>query len=174
MHHVGAAAASLGVLEGQVEPFRQVEVELDGGALPGAADGVGNGVCLSWARRRPRLPSSTSKAMPRCSKALRRELVAWSHISGSPTYFSGAGCQGDGVVGETEGLEQLQGEVEDSANFGFNLVGLAEDVGVVLGKAADSHQAVKHAAALVAVDGTQLGEAYGQFPVAAGGTSGKS
>jgi hypothetical protein len=40
-------------------------------------------------------------------------------------------------------------------------------VGVVLGEAADSQQAVKHAAALVAVDGAEFGEAYGKIAVAA-------
>ena len=42
MHHVGAAASSLVVLVGEVEALRQVEVELDGGALPSPAQGVGD------------------------------------------------------------------------------------------------------------------------------------
>ena len=80
-----------------------------------------------------------------------------------------AGGEGDAVVGEAEGLHQLEGELQNAADLVLDLLGAAEDVGVVLGEAAHAHEAVKDTAALVAVDGAQLGEAQGQLAVAAQG-----
>ena len=42
VHHVRTAAAALIVLVGQVEPLRQVEIELHRGALPSPPQGVGD------------------------------------------------------------------------------------------------------------------------------------
>ena len=80
-----------------------------------------------------------------------------------------AGGQSDAVIGETEGFHQLEGQFQHAANFVLNLLRAAEDMGVVLGEAAHPHQAMQHAAALVAVNRAQLGETQGQFAVAAQG-----
>ena len=61
----------------------------------------------------------------------------------------------------------LRREVEDPQDLGLDLLGRAEDVGVVLGEAAHAEQAVQGAAALVAVDGAELGPAQGQVAVGA-------
>ena len=58
-------------------------------------------------------------------------------------------------------------EVEHAHDLGVELVGAAEEVGVVLGEAAHPHQAVQHARALEAVDGAELRVAERQLAVAA-------
>ncbi len=47
----------------------------------------------------------------------------------------------------------------------FDLVGSAEDVRVVLGKAADAQQAVHHARALVAIDRAEFAQPHGQIAI---------
>jgi hypothetical protein len=74
----------------------------------------------------------------------------------------------DAVFGEAEGLQDGFGEVDAGVHLVFDLVGSAEDVGVVLGEAADAQQAVHGAGALVAVDVAELGVADGQVAVTLG------
>jgi hypothetical protein len=73
----------------------------------------------------------------------------------------------DFEFGEAEGLEDGIGKVDAGDDLVFDLRGGAEDVGVVLGKAADAQQAVHCPATLVAVDVAQLGVADGEVAVAA-------
>ena len=61
---------------------------------------------------------------------------------------------------EAEGLQHRFGKVDAGDDFVFNLAGGAEDVGVVLRKAAHAQQAVHGAGALVAIDVAQLGVAH--------------
>ena len=61
-----------------------------------------------------------------------------------------------------DGLDQ----VDAAADLGAELVGGDEEVGVVLGEAADAGHAAELAALLPAVDGAELGEANRQVPVA--------
>ena len=68
---------------------------------------------------------------------------------------------------EAEGLQDRGHEVQHAQDLRVELVGPAEEVGVVLGEAAHAHQPVQHAGALEAVDGAELGEAEGQLAVAA-------
>src|SRR5216683_1216652 len=68
---------------------------------------------------------------------------------------------------EAEILHDGEGKIHARFDFRFDLRGHAEDVRVVLSKAADAEQAVEHAAAFVAIDRAELGEAYGQLAVAA-------
>ena len=58
-----------------------------------------------------------------------------SHSDSSPTYFSGRSERIDLVVAESEGAEEAECEVENAADFIFELVRSAEDVSVVLSKA---------------------------------------
>ena len=67
---------------------------------------------------------------------------------------------------ETEIFHDGEGEIDAGFDFGFDLRRHAENVGVVLREAADAEQAVKDAAALVAIDGAKLGEAHGKIAVA--------
>ena len=86
-----------------------------------------------------------------------------------PGVVSGTGGEGDGKIGETEGVEQLKGQIQYAANFGLDLFREAENVGVILSKTPDAHQTVENAAALVAVHGAEFGNSQGEFPVAAEG-----
>ena len=58
---------------------------------------------------------------------------------------------------EAEILHDREGEVDAGLDFGLDLLGRAEDVGVVLRKPADAQEAVEHATAFVAVDGAKFG-----------------
>ena len=60
---------------------------------------------------------------------------------------------------EAEGLEHGFGEVEACDDFALNLPGRAEDVRIVLRKAAHTQQAVHGSGALVAVDVAEFGVA---------------
>ena len=63
------------------------------------------------------------------------------------------GGKGDGVVGEAEGIQKLESQLQHAAYLFLHLLRAAEYVGVVLGEAAHPHKAVQYTAALVAVDG---------------------
>src|SRR5258708_22952892 len=67
---------------------------------------------------------------------------------------------------EAEILHDGEGKIHARFDFGFDLRGHAEDVRVVLSKAANAEQTVEHAAAFVAIDGAELGEADGEVAVA--------
>ena len=68
---------------------------------------------------------------------------------------------------EAEIFHHREGEIDAGCDFGFDLRRHAENVGIVLGEAADAQQAVEHAAALVAIDGAELRETDGKVAVAA-------
>src|SRR5229473_3274674 len=67
---------------------------------------------------------------------------------------------------ETEVFHYREGEIDAGFHFFFNLRGSAENVRVVLRKAANAQQAVQDAAALVAIDGAEFGETHGKIAVA--------
>ena len=71
----------------------------------------------------------------------------------------------DLVLVESVDAQDFEGEVDAADDLVFDLLGSAEDVGVVLGKAAHAQQAVHDAGALVAIDGAELAEAHGQIAV---------
>ena len=68
---------------------------------------------------------------------------------------------------EAEGFEDGLGEVDAGFDLRFDLFGGAEDVGVILGEAADAKQAVHGAATLIAVDVPELRVTLRQVAVAA-------
>ena len=61
---------------------------------------------------------------------------------------------------EAEIFHHGESEIDASFDFGFDLLRSAENVGVVLGEAADAQQAVEHAAALVAINGAEFRQAH--------------
>ena len=60
VHHVGPVRSVVLTHEGDPESLRHVEVELDGGALPGSAQGVFHFDIDLWPVERRRRPGSTS------------------------------------------------------------------------------------------------------------------
>ncbi len=71
----------------------------------------------------------------------------------------------DLVLVESVDAQHFEREVDAADDFVFDLLGRAEDVGVVLGEAAHAQQAVHDAGALVAIDGAELAVARGQIAV---------
>ena len=69
------------------------------------------------------------------------------------------------VVVKFQSLEDVEDDIHHLEELVFDLLGGAEDVGVVLREAAHAGQAVELAALLVAVYGAKLGQALGQVAV---------
>ena len=158
---LGAIVAGVG----HVEPFRQVEVHLDGGALPRAAQLVLDlDIDLG----------AVEHAFARVDLVLQRFFLQgeFQRLGGTVPMlvrahrFLRSGGQVDIVLVEAEGAENVQVQVDDVEDFLFQLVRPAEDVGIVLGEAAHPHQAVQGAGALVAVDRAQFTPADGELAVA--------
>jgi hypothetical protein len=149
----------------ELEARGKVEVELNRGKLPEAAEDVdeldvdfgaveggfaGDGLVLD---------------------AFRLEHVV-ERANGEVPVFVGAGVVGavvrvpgrelDLELGEAEGFEDGLGEVDAGGDFAFDLRRHAEDVGVVLREAAHAQQAVHGSGALIAIDIAQLGVALGR------------
>ena len=75
------------------------------------------------------------------------------------------GNEAEHRVRHLERLEHIENKVDNLFEFFLQLVGTAEQVGVVLGKAADTGKSVKLTALLVTVHCTELGETQGKVPV---------
>jgi len=69
--------------------------------------------------------------------------VASSHLSSSPTDFSGLGRQGYLVIIEAEVRHDIKGQVKHPFHFLLDLSGVGKYVSVVLGKTASPEQSVK-------------------------------
>ena len=150
MDHVGLDPVALVVLIGQLEPLGQVEVELHGRALPSPAQSVGDvDVNLGSVERAAAFVDAEGQPTlsQRPAQGSGRMLP---HIVVSDGFLRTGGYH-DGILGESEGLKKLEGQVQHAADLVLDLVRAAEYVGVVLGEAPDPHQAVEHAAPFVAV-----------------------
>ena len=66
---------------------------------------------------------------------------------------------------EAEIFQHFERELQAADDFVFDLIGSAEDVRVVLGKAAHAQQAVHHARALVAIDRAEFAQAHRQVAI---------
>ena len=142
MDHVGPVLPTIFGYIRQLEAPGEVEVELHCGALPLSTDGVFD---LHVDLRAIECPASAV------------DLVVDAHV------FQGVAKRGGGgvplglltdilfgavgeeylVVAEPECAEKPESEVENAADLVFQLVGAAEDMGVVLGEASDTEQAVE-------------------------------
>src|SRR5882762_2854144 len=152
----------------EIEALRQVEVELHGRELPEASDGVHQfdidlraiESCFAGHNlvRDVQLPQRTFQGVvgqvPLVFTA--EETLFVFRIPG--------GKLGLELV-EAEGLQHGKRKFEAADDFSFNLVGSAEDVSVVLGKAADAEQAVHHSRTLVTIDGAELAQAHRQIAI---------
>ena len=78
------------------------------------------------------------------------------------------GGQLDDRIGESERAMDLEREVEHGQDLLDQLVGPAEDVGVVDGQPTDAQQPVQRPGALVPVHGPELGQPHGQITVRPG------
>ncbi len=152
----------------QLEALRQVVVDLDGAELPGAAQRV----LHHEVELRP------------VEGGLARLFVGVEvrFGDGLADVLLGAGPERVaarvlfGVVGvaerdlrlellEAQGVEHLQGEVDDGLELVLDLPGGTEDVRVVLREAAHAGQPAELAGLLLAVDGPEFGQPHRKVPV---------
>ena len=140
----------------QLEALRQVEVQLHGRHLPGTADGV--------ARLHRNL-----RAVEGCTCGIRNQLQAGlfcnrlqdrrraiPDLIRTDELIRVLGGKLQVEVRQSVVLQQGNDEVEDLGQLFFQLLFGAVNVGIVLGKAAGTGQAVDHARLFVTVDGTEL------------------
>mmetsp|Transcript_5067 Transcript_5067/g.9371 ORF Transcript_5067/g.9371 Transcript_5067/m.9371 type:complete len:558 (-) Transcript_5067:471-2144(-) len=150
---------------GEVESDGQLEIELHGGALELAAQGVVDSD-VDFGPVEGAIPGIER---PGPSGAL--EGVFQGRFGPVPELeFAqiafGAGGQGHGVF-ETEDVVHLAEQLEEAGDLLHDLVGAAEDVGVVLLEATDASESLESAAELVAVEDAKVGETKGEFAVGA-------
>src|SRR6266487_4903643 len=148
----------------------QTEIELHGGELPGAADGVNEldvdlgavegGFALHFFERNVDALHGVGEGGGGAAPVFGLAGVIF-RMRGVPVgeldfEFAEAKIFHDGV-----------GEIDAGFDFRFDLRGHAENVRVVLRETADAEQAVKHAAAFIAIDGAKFGKAHGKITIAA-------
>src|SRR6266702_1462155 len=144
----------------QAEARRQIEIELHGGELPGAADGVNEldvdlgavegGFALHFLERNVYALHGVGERGGGAAPVFGLAGVVF-RMRGVPVgelhfEFVEAEIFHDGV-----------GEIDAGFDFRFDLRGHAENVRVVLRESADAEQAVKHPAAFIAIDGAEFG-----------------
>ena len=164
VHHVGPLELALRVDEGQVEALRQVEIKLYRRKLPFAAQCIAQFEINLGAVER----SAAEVHLVGQRRPFERGFQGGFGLlpGGRLAHrFLGPGAQVGLEIVEAEGAQHVQAEIEHEINLGGHLVGAAEVVGVILGEAAHSQQAVQHAAALIAVDRTAFGIAQRQVAV---------
>ena len=162
----------LGAIFGDVfetETRGQVEIELDSGELPRAADGVDEldvdfgavecGFASDSFIRNVELLHGFGKRGRGTLPVFRFAGVIF-RVRGVPI------GKLDFEFVEAEIFHYGEGEIDAGFHFAFDLRRRTENVRVILREAADAEQAVEHAAAFVAIDGAKLGEAHGQIAIA--------
>ena len=152
------------------QALRQIEVELDGRPLPGAADGVEHPhVDLRTIEDRFAFaPGVWQAARP---EGLRQRVLRHRPAGIVPGVFLGMGGvadrQIDLVALVREGLQKEDDQIEHPLDLVQDLIARAVDVGVVLRESPHPHHAVQDPRSLVAVHRSQLGVADRQLAVRA-------
>jgi len=168
VNHVRAVGPAVFADELHGELFGQVEVELDGTGLPVPAEGVLDvDVDLG----------PVEGAAAGIDPVRNAEILQGLFQRGGgllpplrlPYCVLRAGGEKRGNVTEPEDPPDVQGELQGGADFLPDLVGRADDVGIVLGEAAHAEQAMQDAGLFVAVHGAQFGPPERQLPVGAQG-----
>mmetsp|Transcript_22390 Transcript_22390/g.50453 ORF Transcript_22390/g.50453 Transcript_22390/m.50453 type:complete len:493 (-) Transcript_22390:197-1675(-) len=166
MNHDGplAGAVRSDVLE--VEALREVEVALDGTALPLPAQRVADlEVNLGAVERSSSLVHRVAPSLPLQGLGQRAGRKV-PDVVGADGLF-GSGTEVDLIVGEAKLGEHVLREVEDLEDLVLDLVGQAKHMCIVLGKTSHAKEAGESARPLVAVDCSQLRPADGQLAVGA-------
>ena len=150
----------------QVEALGHLEVQLDGAALPGPAQGVGQ-VEVQLGAVEGAVAGVEDEVLAHLLdgglEGLLRKVpdLLIAHV------VLGHGGQLD-LVGQAEGGVDLIEDLHHALDLVLHLVGGHEDVGIVLGEAPHPEQAVEGAGHLVPVDQAQLCHAQGEVPVGVG------
>ncbi|MOA19847.1 hypothetical protein D3C78_1402540 [compost metagenome] len=163
-HHRVLATVVLADILG-TEANRQVEVELQGTALPDSPQAILQRELdlrtVEGTFARLQLPRQTGVVQ----RGLQRSLGAIPQVVGADALLR-AGRQLELDILETEVGVDVQGQLDEGGGLVLHLPFGAEDVGIVLHEAAHAHDAMQRTGRLVAVAGAELGQAQRQLAVA--------
>ena len=168
MHHQRLMALAVLADVLQAKALGQGEVELHGRELPQAADGVHQLDVDLGAVERSFAGNGFVLDVAALQSVLQRTLRQLPLIVAAGVGFAIVripGRQLDLELLEAVGVQRGQREVDAADHFVFNLLRRAEDVRVVLGKAAHAQQAVHHARTLVAIDRAHLAQPHRQVAI---------
>ena len=171
MDHDWALAGAVFIFVFDVETLGKIEVDLNGGELPTAADGIAD-LDVDLGSIEGRFAGDAGVVEAFGFEGLDKAgFGEFPHVVGADVLVGAVfvtDAEVDFEFGETERAEDEAGDIEGGSDFVGELIGTAEDVGVVLGESANAEGAVEDAGALKAIDGAQLTHANGQVAVAAG------
>ena len=167
MDHHRARARTVRSHEFQVEPLREVEVQLQGGKLPASADGV----CHMHIYLRAVESAAALFHFVFQARCLHGRAQAFGGCFPEAVVADGLagrlGGQAGAEIVEPESPQHRQHELQKLCQLACYLLGRAEDVAVVLGESSGAEQAVKRARKLVAIYRAQLEQAQRQLPIRA-------
>ena len=170
MDHHRRLLLAVGVDVERAEPLRQVEVDLDGAALPVAADGVAQHVLELGAVEGAlaRVDAGLDLAARLVGDLLQHgrhgRLGVVPQLVGADALLRPGGELHHHLLEAEVAIDRQDQVVHLQALVGQLRLG-AEDVRVVLGEAAHAHQPVQRAGRLVAVHDAELGHAIGQLAI---------
>src|SRR2546423_7337686 len=169
MHHERLMAGAVFGNVFQTEARGKIEVELYGGQLPGAADGIDElnidfravegGFTFDFFEGDVHALHGVGERGGGAAPVFRFASVIF-RMSGVPIRKL------DLELVEAKVLHHREGEIDASLHFFFDLRGGTENVRVVLCETAYSQQAVENAAPLVTIHRAQLGETHGEVAIA--------
>ena len=155
------------VLEREVDGL--LEVELDGGALPGAVEAVENSDidlgAVEGTIALVQLPAATGLSSELVKSLLETSL---SGVPGSDLTHVLLGASRELQL-ESEAKHSVEGlhKVEEIGNLSLNLILTAEDVGIILLESAHTGETGEGTAGLVSVEDTEISEPEGELLVTA-------
>ncbi len=161
-HGTLLGAVLLGIF--RVQPFGQDEVQLQGAALPGAADGVAQvelqlgAIEGAFAREQFDLHAGGARG------AFQLGLGHVPHLVRAGPQVRPQRQLDRVQVHVQVGIDRVE-QLDELGRLFLDLFLAAEDVGVVLGEGAQAHDAVQGARRLIAVAGAELGHAQGQVAI---------
>ena len=148
MHHHGLVGLPVRADVLQIEPPRQVEVELDGGKLPRAPDRVHHLDIDLRAVEGRLVRHHLGLDVPLAQRFEEAVLCQLPFVGRTRVLRASPAVpsrQLDSEVGEPEHPQHFHGKVDTADHLGFDLIRSAEDVRVVLGEPAHAQQAVHDA-----------------------------
>src|ERR1700719_445682 len=170
MHHDGLVAAAVFTDVFETETAREIEIELHGAELPGAADGVDE-LDVDFGAVEDGFTGNVFVGDALTVEGSgERALGGFPLLDGAGVIFGMLGIargELDLVAVEAESVQNGLHEVEAAFDFGFHLITGAKNVGVVLGESAHAQEAVENSRALVAIDGAEFCEAVGKLAITA-------
>ena len=164
--HHGAVLLTVGPGVLQLEALRQLHIQLDGAALPGAAQGVLE-MEVQLGAVEGAVPLVDDVALAHLGDGLFQSLLGEFPILLVPHVILRHGGQLY-LVGQAEEGVDLVKETGHVLYLVLHLVPGHEDVGIVLGEAADAEQPVEGAGELMAVHHAQFAHSQRQIPVGVG------